>query len=206
MTSYTTFIKHAEKVTKSASSGRPILKGVCHNVEGSVVVTDSHRLYILENGFKTDVQTVIDPKTGATIDGNYPDTRRLLPYEDDAIVTLEIDVASALAAVKAMFAGHKALNEHSRHITIEFAKGFDARPYLRVGDVDSEFNANYRLSTEETLELEKTSVQPQYLIDALSLFKDSGEATATLRLYGPARPITIKNHDVTALMLPVRTF
>ena len=206
MTSYTTFMKHAEKVTKAASSGRPILKGVCHSADGSVVVTDSHRLYILENGYKTDVQTVIDPKTGTTIDGNYPDTSLLLPYEDDALVTLEIDVANALAAVKAMYAGHKALNNHKRHITLEISQGIDECAYLKVGGIDSPFNAQYLISAGKVDKLESTFVQPQYLIDALSLFKDSGEPTATLRLYGPVRPITIKNSDVTALMLPVRTF
>ena len=206
MTSYTTFMKHAEKVTKSASSGRPILKGVCHNVDGSVVVTDTHRLYILENGFKTDTQTVVDPKTGATIDGNYPDTNRLLPYEDDAIVTLEIDVTNALAAVKAMFAGHKALNAYNRHIVLEISRDDKGIPYLRVGSDDMPFNADYRISNNVTVDFDAISVQPQYLIDALTLFKDSGEATATLRLYGPVRPFTIKNNDITALIMPVRTF
>lgn len=206
MTAYTTFIKHAEKVTKSASNARPILKGVCHNVDGSVVVTDSHRLYVLDNGFKTDEQTVIAPKTGDKIDGNYPDTSRLQPYEDDAVVTLEIDVANALIAVKSMFTAHKAINKHNRHLTIEFVQLGDGLPYLRVGNSDSEFNAEYRLSSEQADKLETTSVQPQYLTDALALFKDSGEVKATIRLYGPMRPITIKNNDVTALLLPVRTF
>lgn len=206
MTSYATFIKHAEKVTKSASSALPILKGVCHNVDGSVVVTDARRLYVLTDGYKTDEQTVIDTKTGATIDGNYPDTNRLQPYEDDAIVTLEIDVAKALQAVKAMFVAHKAINEQSRHVTIEFTSGIDGYPSISVGDIDAEFNARYLLARNQTDKIESTYVQAQYLQDALSLFKDSGEATATIRLYGPARPVTIKNTVVTALLLPVLTY
>lgn len=206
MTSYTTFIKHAEKVTKSASRSRPILKGVCHDVDGSVVATDSHRLYKLENGFKTDEKTVIEPKTGATIDGNYPDINRLIPEDDDAKVMLTIDVDKTLAAVKALFAAHKKINAQNGHITLAFAQALEEGDYyITAGDDKTDFNGVYRLQGSGEIDNE-VHIQAQYLQDALALLKDSGEPKATVRLYGSMRPLTIKNSDVTALILPVRTF
>lgn len=214
MTAYTVFMKHAEKVTKSATASRPILKGVCHDVDGSVVATDSHRLYKLENGFKTDEKTVIEPKTGATIDGNYPDVSRLLPGDEYAKATLTIDVDKTLAAVKSLFAAHKKINEPKSHITLAFGYDSDAHAYLRVDEreyskshnCDVRFYGSYRLTTDTIRnEFETVHVQAQFLQDALTLFKDAGEPSATIRLYGAMRPLTIKNSDVTALISPVRT-
>lgn len=205
MTSYTTFIKHAEKVTKSASKSRPILTGVHHAANGDVVVTDSHRLYYLTGGYTQGEPFTSVIKTGEHLDGNYPDVNRLIPEDGSAIVMLEIDVAKSLVAIKALQAAEKAINYNGKHLTLQIAVGTDSY-VIKAGDDGSEFTGRYTLAPYDGDGLPNIHVQAQFLTDALTLFKDAGETTVTLRLYGNMRPLTFKSKDVTALLLPVRTY
>mgnify|MGYP000975234027 CR=1 FL=1 len=203
MTSYATFVKHAEKITKSASTSRPILKGIHHAENSNVYVTDSHRLYVLENGFKTDDPFTQNPKTGEHIEGNYPDCSRLLPYDDDAVVTLNIDVKQAHEAVKILATAEKKINDGRKQSLVKFSTGTDSY-CVQNGTMDGLFSGSYELSAYEGDGLPDIYVNAQYLSEALALLADSGEPNATIRLYSPVRPLTIKNSDTTALILPVR--
>lgn len=205
MTSYATFVKHAEKVTKSASTSRPILKGVHHAENANIYVTDSHRLYILENGFKTDTPFTNNPKTGELIEGNYPDCSRLLPYDDDAVETLNIDVKQALEAVKVLATAEKKINDGGKYALVKFSVGTDSY-IIQNGTTDGLFNGSYKLSEYEGDGILDIYVNAQYLSEALALLVDSGEPNATLRLYTTNRPLTIKNSDTTVLILPVRKY
>lgn len=205
MTSYTTFIKHAEKVTKSASKSRLILTGVHHAANGDVIATDSHRLYYLTGGYTEGEPFTSIIKTGEHLEGNYPDVSRLIPDDDDAKVTLEIDVAKSLAAVKALQSAEKAINYNGKHLTLQIAVGTDSY-VIKAGEESSEFTGQYTLAPYDGDGLPNIHVQAQFLTDALMLFKDAGETSVTLRLFGNMRPLTFKSKDVTALLLPVRTY
>ena len=99
---YITFMKHAELVTRKASDARPILKGVYHAEDGSAVVTDSHRLYLARNVQERKDNSVINPKTGETIDGTYPNIERVLPTDDPiAVIHLE-NLPVVYEAIKAL--------------------------------------------------------------------------------------------------------
>lgn len=197
---YVTFMKHAEKVTKKVNASRPILKGVIHAEDGSLAVTDSHRLYYAIDAHQRQNSAIIDPKTGAEIDGAYPDVKRLLPYPADARYTLNIeDVPKALKIVKALESLGKSVDSDGT-ITIKAAEsgvvsfGIEAEGTsgtVEIGKVDG--------GTYETV-----AVSAQYLSEALALFKDIGVTSVQLNSYGKVRPLTLTIDGLTALIMPVR--
>jgi hypothetical protein len=197
---YVTFMKHAEKVTKKASPSRPTLKGVYHAEDGSLAVTDSHRLYYATDAHQRQDAVNLDPKTGEEIDGAYPDVKRLLPYPADARYTLNIDdVPKALKIVKALEALGKSVNSDGT-ITIKAAEsgvvsfGIEAEGTsgtVEIGKVDG---GTY----------EDVTVSAQYLSEALALFKDIGVTSVQLTSYGKVRPLTLTIDGLTAVIMPVK--
>lgn len=203
MTAYNTFVKHAEKVTKSASNARPILH---HAPNGDVSATDSHRLYYLNGGYPESDGFTLDTKTGVHIEGNYPEVTRLFPYEDDAVVTLTVEnVKKAYEAAKTLSSAEKKINDGGKLALLSIGVGV-GRYLLKSGSYDKAFYGTYGLAPYEGDGLSDIHVNAQYLTEALALFVDSGEPSAVIRLYGPTRPLTIKNSDTTTLILPVRKY
>jgi len=205
MTSYSTFIKHAEKVAKSASASRPILKGVHHSAEGHLYATDSHRLYKLSNALPTDEPYTLDTKTGDRIDGNYPNCERLLLDSDEALLVATItNIADVLLYAKSLAAIEKKQSE-TKHAVFRFTR--DLLDNLVVEKtaapaVSYQFIIANELSSDVVPSIH---LQAQYIVDALALFKDAGANEITFEYYGDMRPATLKSDDVTILLMPVRT-
>lgn len=203
MIPYVKFMKHAEKVTKAASASRPVLKGVHHAEDGSLAVTDSHRLYVAKNAHTNTAGDIIDPKTGGTIEGNYPDVSRLLPYISDAKYTVKLSVketSDAFAALLKINQIHDRKNLYvEAEVTDEASVLFSANNPIA--------QAHYKpISTVEG-EGEPIVFNTQYFIDAISLFKDAGAEEVTFRYYGAFRPFTLTagpNDELLALLLPIR--
>lgn len=189
---YKTFMKHAEKVTKSeATDGREVLKGVKHYSSGNMVVTDSHRLYFVKD--LHDKGDCLLTSSGKTVEGNYPDVSRLLP--DDFKVELTFDVDELIKAVDIILTAAKISDDIS---AMDF-----------VGDqlqfIAEEVGASYKLS--QVSDIDFTS-NPQYWLDALRLFKAFKYKEVTLNILSPFRPFTFTTHDdkLMALILPVRRY
>lgn len=208
MTAYNIFAKHAEKMLKKVSASRPILQGAYHQTDGSVVATDSHRLYKLYNGFDTSEAFVQNLTTGQRIDGNYPNTSKLIPDAEDAKCTIQVNVKELLDAAKGMLSAHKAINSkarHGYHLMQIMEQG--NKMVLLAGTESDKFHATYDMSDLPLYGSEvNITFQPQFLIDALALFKDAGETEINIRFYGNVRPFIMESKDVTALILPVRIY
>src|SRR5690625_5501713 len=98
--SYLTFMKHAQKVTKSAHNTRPVLKTVYHSNK-YVAVTDSHRLYLATDLYKGEEKT-LDAQTGQEVDrGKYPDVERLIADSADADYMHDLPVDDLFDALRA---------------------------------------------------------------------------------------------------------
>ncbi|MEK4970674.1 hypothetical protein MKX29_24020 [Cytobacillus sp. FSL R7-0696] len=200
MVSYITFMKHAEKVAKAASSSRPVLKGIYHAENGDAIVTDSHRLYVANNCQSAQDTSIINPKTGEKIDGSYPDVYRLLPV-NDPVYTLSIDVNEALKAAKA-FKALLQFPEKTINTTVTIS---DNKALLAVNT--PVVSATYTLGeVDVSNEVPIIMFSILYFIEALDMFKDLGVSTITLNNYGQNRPFTLtNNHDLLALIMPIRT-
>ena len=204
MTSYNIFTKHAEKMLKKVSGSRPVLQGAYHQADGSVVATDSHRLYKLHNGYQTEQSFIQNLTTGNMIDGNYPDTSKLIPEAQDAQHSFMVNVKELHDAAKAMLTAHKAVNAPKGHITLSFTTVEDVC-VLKAGSDSDKFQATCNVATIIDVDM-NIHFQPSFLIDALALFKDAGETEIKVLTYGNMRPFILESKDVTALILPVRVY
>ncbi len=197
-------MKHAEKVTKGMSASRPILKGVQHNSDGSLVVTDSRRLYIANNGHTNESESVINPKTGEEIDGNYPDVSRLTPLKCDAKFTTYINVKQMVDALNVLL---KANQVHDKKKTLTTLEVTDDKELVFIVS-NYVIDTTYKTGSRITGDAQTITFNTKYLIEALQLFKDVGFEEVEFRSYGSERPFTLtagKDDELLALILPVRT-
>lgn len=192
MSKYRTFMKHAEKVTKNhTTKTRPMLQGVKHYEDGSLAVTDSHRLYYAQ-AMHEKGDCLLSP-SGKVIDEKYPDIFRLIP-EVDAEVELQFTVAELLKAADIMLTASKISHDPG----MEFSKDI-----LSING--PEIQASYQLPHATDVEF---SSNPRYWLDALNLFKALKYKDLILRVYDQHRPFTFTSKDekLLALILPMRRY
>jgi len=198
---YVQFTKAAAKITKTSSKSRPVLTGVNHT-EDYVCATDSHRLLYV-TGIYDGAPKVEDITTGALIDGNYPDVRGLLPYEDDYRFQAELDVKSTLAALKAIKSASHAIKQ-GKSIDDHLIVKLNGTSISFETDAISEVQAGYStpVITKSDGELTLT-INIKYAIEMLEAFKDV-EQTVTFNAISAVRPVTITAGNAIYLTLPIR--
>ena|SRR5690625_1304224 len=197
---YKTFMRHAKKITKSAAAGnRPVLKGVKHFEDGSLAVTDSHRLYLIKD-MHDKGDTNITPD-GQELEGNYPEIHRLIPDRGVGNITMTINVDEMLKGADII-------------LTANTAADVDNAPMHWDGDilymdVPETIAARYELPEDHTLEtIESFSSNAKYWVDALKLFKAFKYTEVVLEITNRIRPFTLTSPDgkLLALLMPIRTF
>lgn len=193
-------MKHAQKVTKSAPAGRPVLKGVCHAPDGSLYVTDSYRLYAAKHMHSNVETSVVDPKTGGTIDGSYPDVSRLIPNRADAKYIARLNVEEALGAFNALLKANQVVGKGEERVEV---RPIDEGTKIAFVAENRAMTASYEVPTQEG-EIDGLTFNTTFMVDALRLFKDAGVTNAELRFYGDLRPFTITDGSLLALILPIR--
>lgn len=193
MIDYETFIKHAEKVTKTAPETRPVLKGVFHKEDGSAIVTDAHRLYVAKDVHSRGKDTVLSPE-GDAIEGKYPDVTRIIP--SDFRQTIEADVRELSKAIDCIYSPAKLLDEK---VIIKFEDS----------TIQSHMPIYYKAKIQVPFTFEEpVSFNAKYLLDALKLFRAVGIEKVRIGFNGRMRPLAIENNDnsLLAIIMPVRTY
>lgn len=195
---YLTFLKHAEKVTKNKKlKSRPMLQGV-HHTDTHVICTDSHRLYRVALPQPQLEGKTINPKTGDTLEGNYPETSRIVPDTKDALASVQLDVDAVIRFLKAVKAA-KMTNPDSVYFILK-----DERVHLVAEEGDFRFEYD---TGQQVNEFGTTYFNWQYLLDALEWLKEY-DSTCTLYWYSSIRPFVVMPnyapHEALALILPIR--
>lgn len=192
---YKRFITHAKRVTRSEHISRPVLKGVNHFEDGSAVVTDAHRLYLVKDIHEKG-PGVLDPYTNKKIEKSYPDVFRLLPDNFSYNDVFNVDEFLLAADIIALMG-----RLENSDPTMRFEKNnLTYRGYSR------EVEATYELSKELPDEYTFHS-NAQYWVDALKMFKAFGYTEVTFNFVSAVRPFTLVSPDekITVLMLPMRS-
>jgi len=197
---YVTFMKHAQKVTKTASKSRPILGVVIHR-EDYVAVTDSHRLYLATDVYNGEDEKQVDPISGLEVDnGNYPDVTRLIQEPEDAKYSYSIDVLHAFEAVKAIEIAGK-VNKATSDMNI-----VTGDEYLKFKTDDkAAFNVSYDVELSPSIvNLETSILDIKYVKEALHVLKDAKIERFSLEYFGKHRPIQVRAGNFVAKILPKR--
>ena len=198
-----TFIKHASKVTKKVSGSRPVLKGI-HYTEVGVELTDSHRLYQAKLPQPQLVGQIINPETNEVIDGNYPNTERILPKLSEARVTFPIATKKAIQFLKAV----KQMKE--KHPSVEFKATKDSI-CLVYNHEEIEFTMDLAISVSQLPSpLTATTISLQYLLEAFEWLDEYSSEHIIIHWYEQHRPVvfTVVGHeeDAVAFILPIRKY
>lgn len=192
---YEIFMRHAEKVTKNAGTvnpTKPMLQGVFHHPDGSLLVTDSHRLYKADHLHDRTDEALLSPK-GKTLNGTFPEVNRLIPTNDPSW-SLEIDVREFLEATDIL---HHTGQTVEKEVVIDFKEN-------KLSFTSIEVKASYSLSISFQ---ERMSFRALYWLEAMKLFKAAKDERVRLNYYGRMRPITLVSEGgLTVLILPVRRY
>ena len=179
---------------------RPILKGV-HYQNGNAVATDSHQLVLFKDVVDDkDLNTTIDISTYLPINGNYPETDRLIPTENTTCVVFH-DVTELTGLVNYLKASKKQIID----MTIK-----DNGVSMGLHDAPG---MNYKQETEWDGDDLKVSFFANYLYNALAylerLHKENPsnyDGDIKLNFNGELRPFTIIYGKMTYLICPVRNY
>ncbi|MDT2864660.1 DNA polymerase III subunit beta [Vagococcus carniphilus] len=197
-------IKNLHRHLKRAASNfesRPILKCVHYDEDGSIAVTDSHRLLVVKDFHNHEKEFNQDLTTMKLNDGVYPDVHRLIPEEFKTEITISLTVLirimKALGTNKEEFVTWKLSDEQ-----ITFSNQSDAQMY--GGPVQISANASV---TGEKFDI---SFSAKYVKECCEFFMDAKERYAvdnvTIKMVSPLRPVvfSIDESKHVYLVTPVR--
>jgi hypothetical protein len=193
MLTYETFMKHADKVIKTASESKPELHGVYHHKDGSLVVTDSFRLYkVFGIEHDKELGSIYTPK-GKKIDNPYPNTVRLVQIPENSesftFETKEMLRAADVVTCAPISLGETPIVRFKKHEMMCQFNGFDRAFYKLPVNFKESFVLN-----------------GQFLLDALKLLEAAKCKEFSLLFTGRLRPIFLVADNITILIMPIRIY
>ena len=188
--------KHFTQITKKKGL-RPILQGINYNhTKDQLEATDSHRLLTINANYNLSESFVFNPLTLERIEGNYPNTERLIPeVQDNLFRASEVD-----ANMLKIIATYKKEN-----VSLELSDGS-----LSISNEKGNVIALIPVTVNHNHEYEKTYINASYLHDALSFIADYGkeypDARINLTMVTRVRPINFSNFEFNYIVTPVRVY
>ena len=188
--------KHFAQITKKKGL-RPILSGINYNhVKDQLEATDSHRLLTINANYNLNDSFVFNPLTLERIDGNYPNTERLIPeVQDNLFRAGEVDTTllKIIAAYK------------KENVSLELSDGS-----LSISNEKDNVIALIPVTINHNHEYEKTHINASYLYDALLFVADYGkeypDARINLTMVSRVRPINFSSFEFNYIVTPVRVW
>ena len=188
--------KHFTQITKKKGI-RPILQGINYNhAKDQLEATDSHRLLMINASYNLNESFVFNPLTLERIEGNYPNTERLIPeVQDNLFRAGEVDtnMLKVIAAYK------------KENVSLELSDGS-----LSISNEKGNVIALIPVTVNHNHEYEKTYINASYLYDALSFIADYGkeypDAQINLTMVTRVRPINFSNFEFNYIVTPVRVY
>ena len=177
----------------STQATRPILNGIHITNYGHLEATNSHILLRLLNRVPKDQEMVLHPKELREIEGNYPDTDRLVPSS---------------------FNANWLLDPIESHQIVKFLKSFDKGTPVTVSAKDSALViANQSTGTAGAFPLLKCdgddigfACNVTYLLYMMAFIADCAPLPVEIGLVSPIRPIVFEVTDAfVGLITPIRT-
>ena len=188
--------KHFAQITKKKGL-RPILAGINYNhVKDQLEATDSHRLLTINANYNLNDSFVFNPLTLERIEGNYPNTERLIPeVQDNLFRASEVDtnILKLIAVYK------------KENLSLELSDGS-----LSISNEKDNIITIIPVTINHNHEYEKTYINASYLHDTLSFIADYGkeypDARISLTMVTRVRPINFSNFEFNYIVTPVRVW
>ncbi|CAM2954006.1 hypothetical protein PASE110613_09340 [Paenibacillus sediminis] len=200
--------KHAKKFT-ATSEATPVLQGVHYSADGSVIATDRHTLIRIGGAHNFTEAFTSHAKTGATIDGTFPDTSRIIPMELPTQITLirvganRDDINGAIARTKVALEATK-LSGNKTYTARLTLVGADVR--LSANNDDTPFRFSAGINADIYGPDAEVSFNAEYLLNALNVFKDAGSTRVIIGIISASSPIVLRDeeNEIDVVVLPYR--
>lgn len=200
--------KYAKKFA-AQNEMAPVLQGIHYAADGSAIITDRHHMLRIAGAHSFKSAFTVHAKTGTPLEGDYPDTSKIIPKEFASSVTISKKVLeNALPSLRALTALAGLMNKAAPFVTVSC---IDAGEPLRIRYQDqskgSQLAADMEIEAKtEGKERFKCTLNANYLYDALALFHDAGYGVSIKFGKSQMEPILLTgNEDTQVLLLPVRT-
>lgn len=196
-------LKHLKRAIDKSGT-RPVLQCIHYDKDGSVCVTDSHRLLSIE-GFHEHTETFnLNALTMELYtEGVYPDTKRLVPDIEKSNLKMTISIGALLRAAKSL--------QVTKNEIIKFNINEDNVIISNQSDAYTDLNYEIKLNSLSVGDKFNISFNSKYIIEALEFFLDAKQRYAIdnvdIYMISPIRPVVMKieNESFTYLITPVRT-
>lgn len=202
---YLKFMENAKKMVKNVTT-RPVLKGVHHDNDGNLTVTDSHRLYHVKN-MNAPKDVVIHAETGDDITGEhgaYPNVNNLVKMHehDEPLAQIMLnelrDVARKLKAMQQL-AVAEGLKKDDVRVTINHTSL----------DLDNVETVSASLKLTSVGESEKVTFKLQYIIELVEFFDDMKMNDLVINIFDTHKPIRVTSstsENILAIVMPIRHY
>lgn len=199
--------KHAKNFT-TKSEAHPVLQGVHYAADGSVVCTDRVTLLRIGGAHNFTEAFTSHTKTGAVIDGVFPDTSRIIPMELPTQITL-IDTArfsgikDAIARVKVALETAKLSGDKTYVARLDSAAN---GVKLMVNNAEANVSYSAMITSDQFGPYADIAFNAEYLLNALNVFKDAGSKRVIIGITGAMSPIVLRDeeNEIDAIVLPYR--
>ncbi len=188
----------------SKYESQPLLHGIHYAADGSAVVTNRQWLLRIKGVHDYAQPTTLHVKTGAPIDGEYPETSKVFPtsYKERVWVS-DVEMKDTVKIAGAATQLASLVSKEMPVVRLETANGL-AELVVLVKKHNIKLQAflgncdNARLSS-------KRSMNGNYLTTALQLFADVGNGVQ-ITLNGPLDPMVFSDPmgDIEVLILPFK--
>lgn len=184
--------KHFVPVDPVILERHKAIEGIHYHENGSIYVTDSHKVLAIHNAHQEESHTV-HFKTGKQLDVKYPDVVRLLDmdYRESVVIRMK-DVKNYLALIKVA----SNIDEVGDLILKDGFLKFEVRYFnesfkLLIGETDKEFNV---------------TLNCLYFYYMLNFFKDAKVDEIVFSWNSRVRPLSFRSGDYEIIILPVRRY
>ena len=196
-------MKHLKKAISHTGS-RPMLECAHYDTDGSITVTDSHRLIRIENFHKNEEGFNLNLLTMELDEGSYPETSRLIPDIEDAKTKLTISLGALKRAVTSL------KNGTGGAVNIQMFDDY----IILYNSSDKYENVKFEIKLNVAIKGERFPIafDTNYLLDAVNFLLDAKQRFAldnvVFHMTSPIRPVVLKieEQQYTYLVTPVRTF
>ena len=196
--------KHAKNYTTKPNGSTPVLEGVHYSADGSVVATDRHTLIRIGHAHGFTQEFTAHAKTGATVDGQYPDISRIIPMEFKTQVALNYSgVVEAMGRVKAALEIAKATGDKMNLAKIIVG---DGAATLSISADNPQLTYRADFSGGISGESASLTLNAQFLYNALAVLKDAGSKSVIIGISGRLSPVVLRDeeNEIDIVVLPFR--
>lgn len=199
--------KHAKNFT-TKSEAYPVLQGVHYSADGSVVCTDRHVLLRIGGAHNFTEPFTSHAKTGAVIDGVFPDTSRIIPQELPTRITLVetphvSGIKDAIARVKVALEAAKLAGDK---LYVARLESVESGVRLTVNNAETNVSYSAMITSDRFGPYADVTFNAEYLLNALNVFKDAGSRRVIIGITGSTSPIVLRDeeNEIEAVVLPYR--